>query len=51
MSCTNHANPQQTGYKDDPFVFAIQFGLPLLLMLALLYTALSIVRVRSSTAA
>ena len=33
-------------YRDDPFLNAIQFGFPLLLMLSLLYTALSIVRVR-----
>eukprot|EP00054_Salpingoeca_dolichothecata_P030926 m.256674 g.256674 ORF g.256674 m.256674 type:complete len:1715 (+) comp26744_c0_seq8:78-5222(+) len=31
-------------YRRDGFLYAIQFGLPLLLMLALLYTALSIVK-------
>lgn len=31
-------------YKSDGFLFAIKFGLPMLLMLALLFTALNIVR-------
>jgi hypothetical protein len=36
-------------YRDDPFLNAVEFGFPLLLMLSLLYTSLSIVRVRYSS--
>lgn len=32
-------------YVKDGFIFAIKFGLPLLLMLSLLFSALTIVRV------
>jgi ATP-binding cassette subfamily A (ABC1) protein 3 len=37
-------------YSDDGFIYAIQFGLPLFIMLALLFTAVTIVRVRPPSA-
>ena len=36
--------PVDPGYKEDFFVIAIQFGLPILLMLALLFSVISIAR-------
>ena len=38
-------------YNDDPFVNAIKFGLPMLLMLSFLFTAINIVRVRRKLSA
>ena len=48
LSCCVDHTQHCAAYRNDRFLNAIQFGLPLLLMLSLLYTALSIVRVCSN---